>query len=250
MLRLLRISGILFFAVLIGFAANRMQELYETGTLFERYNSQRKADITLLATSICGIATLGFFEFARSRRRFEWRGYIPMKKEQRLAVDGPDSAGIYAAPESIDEWQGRREHISKSHRRLDMDAVNFWMGLLRIYCIVLPVVYLYTFVNYLFFWLPGGAGSLVLTIMFPVLLLGSVLTSVGLLRKKAWGMSLGYTMAIFHLLIFPVGTFAGLVMLVALVGSTSEFIVPERKRRRAARRRARAKRRKLQSTAI
>lgn len=255
MLRLLRISGILFFAVLIGFSANRLQELYEVGTLFEQYNSQRKADVTLLIISICGLATLGFFEFARSRRRVEQRGFgfASMKKEPEPAVDGQNSASIYAAPESIDEWQERSERVSKTRRRLSFEISGLWMSLLRVCCGVLPVVYLYTLVDYLFFWLPTGAGSLGLSILFPVLFLGSALASIGVLRKKVWGLNFGYAMAIFHLLIFPIGTAAGLVMLVGLMGATSEFAIPERERRRKAIRRAKrrrkAKRRKLQSAA-
>lgn len=256
MLRLLRISGILFFAVLIGFSANRLKELYEVGTLFEQYNSQRKADVTLLVVSICGLATLGFFEFARSRRNVEQRGFgfVSMKKEPEPEVNGQNSASIYAAPESIDEWQGRQKCISKSRPRLSLEISGLWMSLLRVCCGVLPVVYLYTLVNYLFFWLPTGGGSLGLSILFPVLFLSSLLASVGILRKKVWGMNFGYAMAIFHLLIFPIGTAAGLVMLVGLMGATSEFATPEREHRRKAIRRAKrrrkVKRRKLQSTAV
>ncbi|MEN8254754.1 MAG: hypothetical protein ABFR33_04710 [Verrucomicrobiota bacterium] len=252
--RLLRISGILFFAILIGFMANRLQELYEAGTLFEQYNSQRKADITLLIVSICGLAALGFFELVLSRRRVEQHGFglASIKKDPEPAVG--DSASIYAAPEAIDEWQGRQERISKSRRRLSLEISGLWMSLLRVCCGVLPVVYLYTLVDYLFIWLPTGAGSLGLSILFPVLFLGSALASVGILRKKVWGLNFGYAMAIFHLLIFPIGTAAGLVMLVGLMGATSEFTTPEREHRRKAIRRAKrrrkAKRRKLQSAAM
>ena len=56
MRRLLVITGILFFAVLIVDTASRLQDEFEAGTLFERYNSQRKADITLFTISVCGIA--------------------------------------------------------------------------------------------------------------------------------------------------------------------------------------------------
>ena len=112
---------------------------------------------------------------------------------------------------------------------------GFWMGLLRIYCVVLPVLYLYTLMDYLIHWLPSGANHLVLTILFPTLLLVSALTSAGILRKKTWGMKCGYAMAIFHLLIFPVGTIAGLLMLAGLVGAASEFKLSARKRRRVKR---------------
>jgi len=248
MLRLLRISGILFFAILIGVAANRLQELYTVGTLFEQYNSQRRPDITLLTVSIFGIVILGFFEFVRSKRRFVRPGFAPMKKQQEPVGEGLDSTSIYAARETIGEWQGRRVRTVQSRCRQSLEIVGLWMGLLRVYCGVLPLLYLYTFLDYLFFWLPSGAGNLALSILFPTLLLGSVLTSVGILRKKTWGINFGYAMAIFHLLIFPLGTAAGLVMLVGLVGATSEFAIPKRERRRRAIRRAR--RRRLQSAAV
>ena len=119
-----------------------------------------------------------------------------------------------------------------------------WMAFLRIYCGVLPVVYLYTFLNYVFLWLPSGAGNMFLSFIFPMLLFISVMASVGILRKKTWGVKFGYAIAIFHLLIFPLGTAAGFVMLIALVGTTSEFSKPV-KRIRTART---VKQRKLRST--
>ncbi len=241
MLRLLRIIGILFFSVLIGVAANRLQEMYEAGTLLERYNSQRRADITLLIVSTLGLVSLSFFEFFRMRRRVERRGYGTVKKEQEFIDERLNPTSIYSAPKAVDEWQGRRARVSKSRHSQRVEPAVFWMGLLRIYCVVLPAVYLYTLGVYLFSWLPSGAGNLTLSIFFPVLLLISLMTSVGLLRKKPWGMNCGYAVAIFHLLIFPLGTAAGLVLLVGLIGATSEFVIPSRKRRRRALRKTKRK---------
>jgi nitrate reductase gamma subunit len=73
------------------------------------------------------------------------------------------------------------------------------------------------------------------------------MTSVGILRKKTWGIKFGYSMAIFHLLIFPFGTAAGFVMLIGLMGATSEFTPPRRRRLRVNRK---AKRRKLHFEAV
>ena len=109
-----------------------------------------------------------------------------------------------------------------------------WFGVLRIYSVVLPVVYSYTLAHYLFFWLPSGGGNIILTILFPSLLILSAATSYGLLKKKTLGLHCGYAIAIFHLLLFPWGTAAGLVLLVGLVGATSEFAIPARERRRKA----------------
>ena len=71
MVRLLYISGMVFFAVLIGDAGNRLWKLYEAGTLFDQYSSDRKAAITLLAVSSCGLGTLCIIKLIRVRRRFE-----------------------------------------------------------------------------------------------------------------------------------------------------------------------------------
>ncbi len=242
MLRILRLLGILLFAMLIGISASSLQGLHQDGTLFERYNSQRKSNITLLVVSIFSLASLGYFEF-RSRRWQGKRGYRSVRVEEDPGVDGLDSTSIYSAPETIDQWEGRRTRTSKTRHRQPFDGTGFWMGLLRIYCIVLPVVYLYTLLNYLFLWLPSGAGHLFLTILFPILFLASALMSVGTFRKKIWGINFGYGIAIFHLLIFPVGTIAGLFLLVGLVGSSSEFAIPAREKRRLARE---AKRKQMQ----
>jgi len=233
MRRLLCITGILFFAVLIGDTASRLQGLYKEGTLFEQYNSQRRADITLFTVSVCGLIALGYIEFIRPRRRVERPGFvsIPKGQDEPAGMDGSASSSIYSAPESIDEWQGPLPGMSKLRNRPKWQISGLWMGVLRVCCGVLPVVYLYTFLDYVFIWLPTGAGHLGLSILFPVLLLGAVLTSVGILRKKKWGMNVGYAMAIFHLLVFPLGTAAGFVMLIGLVGATSEFATPPRRRR-------------------
>ncbi len=241
MLRFLCVIGILFFAVLIGYTANRLQEMHELGTLFEQYNSQRKADVTVLLVSILGLVVLGVFEFIRTRRRLERRGYVPMKKKQEEIDEELNTASIYAAPETVDPWKGRRTRVSKSRHRQRMKPIVFWMSLLRIYCVVLPVVYLYMLGVYLLSWLPNGAGNLALSIFFPLLALLSLLTSIGVLRKKSWGMNCGYAISIFHLLIFPLGTAVGLILLVGLISATSEFVIPSRERRRRALRKARQK---------
>lgn len=247
MVRVLYISGMVFFAVLIGDTAHRLQGLYHEGTLFEQYNSERRAAITLLAVSSLGLATLCVIQVVRLRRRFEHHSFASMDKEQEPVVDGTESTSIYAAPKAVDEWQDRGLRIRKPSRRQSLEIVGLWMGILRIYCGVLPVIYSYTLLNYLFLWLPSGAGNWIYSILFPVLLLGSVLTSVGILRKKTWGIKFGYAMAIFHLLIFPFGTAAGFVMLIGLMGATSEFSAPRRSRHPV---RRKAKRKKLQSSAL
>ena len=77
------------------------------------------------------------------------------------------------------------------------------------------------------------------------------LVAIGLLRKSLWGIKWGYAMAVFHLLIFPIGTAAGFIMLISLMGAMSEFDIPRRKRRKLVRKaqKRRAKHRKAHSTA-
>lgn len=231
MLRFLRIFGVLLFAVLIGLAAGRLRDQYQAGTLWSQYNSQRKADITLLVVSVMSVGVLGFFEFLRSKRLSERRGYRSVKLDEEPKVDGLDSTNIYSAPKTVDKWQERSIRTKSRPRRKHFDMNGLWMRMLRVCCMVLSGVYFCALMLYLISWVPVGAGHLVLTIIIPLVLLFSVVTLIGVLRKTLWGMKCGYALAIFHLLIFPFGTVAGLVMLVGLVGAAPEFIQPARQRR-------------------
>ncbi len=75
MLRMLRILGIVVFASMIGFSANSLRKMHESGELLDKYNSQRKADITLLGVSFLAISALGYFEVSRVRRLGQWHGF-------------------------------------------------------------------------------------------------------------------------------------------------------------------------------
>ena len=226
-----------FFAVLVGDAGHRLWNLYEAGALFNEYSSERRAALSMLAVSGCGLGALCIIQLVRIRRRYA-AAPLPMRDVGKPADAEPVSTSIYAAPRVVDAWQDRRQGttmVMSSRRRAlpffqSLNMTGMWMSMLRIYCGVLPVVYIYTLLDYLFRWLPSGAGRLALTGLFPLLMLGSLLMSIGILRKKRWGMHLGYAMAVFHLLIFPIGTAAGFVMLIALMGTTPEFSHPRRTR--------------------
>lgn len=239
MLRRFRIFAILLFAVLIGIAVGRLQEQYKDGVLWDQYNSQRKSDVTLLVVSVMSVAALVVFEKFHSKRHLKQMRFGFMKADEESKAENVGSASIYSAPEVLDQWEGRRAYAEVKPRRI-FRINGFWIGLLRIYCVVLPLVYLYTMMDYVIRWLPIGAGHLVWTIFFPVFLLLSGATSVGFFRKKPWGMSCGYAVAIFHLLIFPIGTIAGLLLLAGLVGATPEFTRSARKHRREMRKRLRS----------
>jgi hypothetical protein len=237
---MLKIIGVVVFSVLIGVAANRLLSLYSSGELFDQYNSQRKTNITLLIFSMIGLATLGYFEYLKAKLRHKRRGYVPMKVEERKPLpEDPKVASIYSAPDTLDKWDGRKTRNSRSRHSDGFEMTHLWMRVLRIYCAVLPVIYLYALVEYLVNWLPYGMGNLFLTVLLITLFVLSVMTSVGVLRKRLWGVHYGYAIAIFNLLIFPIGTAAGLIMLVALAGVAPEFLAEARTRRRQARKEAR-----------
>jgi hypothetical protein len=246
-----------FFAILIGDSAHRLNDLYEAGILFAPYSSESKAAATLLAVSCFGLATLCFLEMLRIKRHFRPRAGVSFGGDIQKKPTSTElaSTNIYSAPQTVDEWEERLPRIGfpKARRQPWFEIAGLWMSLLRIYCGVLPVVYTYTLLNYLFLWIPSGADTLVLSVLFPLLLLGSLLTAAGILRRKSWGVKFGYAVAVFHLLLFPLGTAAGFVMLIALLGSTSEFEVVRRRRvnRRIRRKvKRRIKRRKLQSATM
>ena len=247
----LRKSGVLFFAALIGAAANHLQHMYVSGTLFERFNYGRKASLTILVVSLLGLITLVYFEFIRSKRRLKRQGFGSMKLSEPPSMDEQGTTCIYSTPDTLDQFEDRPLRISISRNRDWFKISSLWMSLLRILCMVFPVVYLYTLVDYFVFWLPSGAGNLSLTILFPVLFLISVLSSIGILLRRVWGMNFGYALAIFHLLIFPIGTAVGLVMLVGLVGASIEFKSSARIRsRKAKRRHAQSERKKTQTASL
>jgi len=239
MLRRFRILGILLFAILIGVATGRLLEQYKEGSLWDQYNSQRKSDLTLLVVSVMSVAALTVFEKFHSKRNLKQRSFGLVTVDEESKAENLGSACIYSAPEVLDQWQGRRV-CTEVNPRNNFRINNFWMGLLRIYCVVLPLIYLYTMADYVIRWMPAGAGQLVWTIFFPVLLVLSALTSIGFFRKKPWGINCGYAVAIFHLLIFPMGTIAGLLLLAGLVGATPEFTRSARKHRREMRKRLRS----------
>jgi hypothetical protein len=249
----LRKSGVLFFAVLIGAAANHLQHMYVSGTLFERFNYGRKASLTILTVSLLGLITLVYFEFIRSKRRSKRQGFGSINVSEPPSMDGLGATCIYSTPDTLDQFEDRPPRSSTSRNRDWLKISSLWISLLRILCMVFPVVYLYTLVDYFVFWLPSGAGNLSLTILFPVLLLISVLSLSGILLRRVWGMNFGYALAIFHLLIFPIGTAVGLVMLVGLVGASTEFKSSARvrsRKARARRRHAKSEQKKTQTASL
>ncbi len=110
MLRVIRIIGIVVFALLVGFSGNSLREMHENGELMERYNSGRKANITLLSVSVVGVVALSWFELVGARRRGKRPGYgvRHYREEKAETPSDQDVTSIYSAPKSVDEWKSRR----------------------------------------------------------------------------------------------------------------------------------------------
>ncbi|MCF7818690.1 MAG: hypothetical protein K9M54_12510 [Kiritimatiellales bacterium] len=186
---------------------------------------------------------LGFFELARERNRLaSYRRYGEVLRDQENDVEDVGvTSSIYAAPKTIDAWQGRRTRSPKSRHKQSVDLSNIWMGLLRIWCMVLSVVYTGLLVLQVVFGVPGSQEYAWLIGALLFLALFSFVVVVGVLTRKAWGLTWGYLLAICNLLLFPIGTAAGLIMLLGLVGATPLFVIPARERRREERKKAQKK---------
>ncbi len=233
MLRVLRIIAILVFAVLVGISARRIQQLYTSGRLFEQYNSARRASITLFVFSVVGLGVLGYLEISRFKRHGQRRGYSPTQGDGEPVVDGLDTASIYSRPESPDKWEGLRTRTSRSRHHKPFLFDNFWMGLLRVMVFSMPVVYALLLAACLAGWISTDMPMLCGGLGFIGFL--SLVAGVGIVWKKAWGLKVGYAIAMIHLLLFPVGTVIGLILLIGLVGAAPLFSLSSREQQRAAR---------------
>lgn len=241
MLRGLRILGIIVFALLVTFSANTLKSMHESGALMDRYNHGRKANITLLAISVLAVGTLGWFELLSMRRRLIRRAYGERRytdKREGEQVEGLDSTSIYASPETRDEWKVRRSSKSRQHRprMADLkDQASFWMGLTRLCCVIMPILYLSLMGVRLINMDPTQEAAWLIPTGLGVLGAFSLIVAIGVFGLKTWGLSVGYVLAICNLVIFPYGTALGLFLLIGLVGSSSEFVLSQREKRRSKR---------------
>ncbi len=253
MLRIFRIAGILFFALLIGFSAHNLKTMLDSGELFEKYNNSRKTNITILASSIVMVAIFGAVELRRTRRVTERRSF----GESHYNDDDPnegevqDIANIYASPQTKDVWNSRRRSSNRPSHKQNVELANIWMGLLRFCCVVIPSYYVFKLTLLFRAGFSGQPDEWVSVAGLSLISLFAFVMAVGIGLKRMWGYTCGYLMAIVNLVVFPFGTGFGLFLLVGLVGAAPLFVIPEKKRqrkaRRAARRRAKANARKTAS---
>ena len=228
MLRVIRLLGIVVFSLVFGYSANVLYRMYESGRLFEQYNSQRKANITLLAFSMIALGSLGAFELRGLRRKSEMRRY----GDKRYTDQGPSPtsvtrravSNIYDAPQTIDDWQGQKTARSSPRKhRPASDMSESWLTALRIACGVLPFAAILGFVMLY----RHGFGQTLAPWIIPALCSGYILVAAtaaaGVFLRRTWGLSAGYLLAILNLVLFPVGTAIGLLLLTCLVGSSPGF---------------------------
>ena len=102
-MRVLRIAGIIAFALIIGYAANSLFNMYAAGTLFESYNSQRADKIALLAISFLSMGVLGYIEVMGSRNGQEDRGFggKHYREDRGEVIEGKQVTSIYTAPKNL-----------------------------------------------------------------------------------------------------------------------------------------------------
>ena len=247
MLRVLRITGIVIFAVLVGVSSNTLWKLYESGDLFDQYNSARKTNITLLGFSVVSVAALGYFELLLLRKGDGRNSYGRARRtdevEEEEVVDGLDSTNIYSAPKTIDDWQGRktRSSMSSRHGKQSPEVAGIWMVLLRVLSVGLPVAYATLLVRELLNGAPKDSEQWLFVVGYSVIVSIALVAAIGLLSRKPWGLPVGYLLSVCNLLVFPIGTVVGLFLIVGLVGATPLFVVSKRERHHLAARKARRK---------
>lgn len=224
MLRILRITGIIVFALFIVLSVNSLREMHESGQLYEPYNSARKSNITLLGVSILMLSGLGYLELLFGRRVASRRGYGGQVYDDKTKMqEGKDASSIYSAPETIDAWQGRGIRNAKSRRKPPAEKGQVWMIILRVTALIFPFYYSGALAKMLMNPDVQNETVWLLPALFLALTLFSLITVIGLLMKRKWGIKLGYALAVLSLMVFPIGTVLGLFLLVGLVGATPLF---------------------------
>ena len=223
-MRVLRIAAIIVFAVIIGYAANSLYTMYESGSLFDSYNSQRTDKIALLAISLLSMGVLGYIEMMGLRNEPEYRGFggKHYREERGEVIEGKEVTSIYTAPKTVDPWQGRREIESRRYNR-SKEAYEYWLDVVRVFCAILPFAYMVVCVAIWMSGNPHGQEYWVLPTLFSSLALISLIVAIGVFCMKKWGLALGYLLAVMNLVIFPYGTVIGLLLLIGLVGAAPAF---------------------------
>lgn len=222
-MRVIRIIGIIAFALIIGYAAYSLFSMYESGSLFETYNNQRADKIALLVISFLSMGVLGYIEVMGSRNEPKHRGFggRHYREERGEVIEGKQAASIYTAPRTVDPWRGRE--VESRPISPSKESYEYWLDVVRVFCAVLPLAYMLVSTYVWMSGSPRGQEFWVVPTLFSTLTLLSLVVAIGIFRMKKWGLSLGYLLAIFNLIIFPYGTVVGLLLLIGLVGASPAF---------------------------
>jgi hypothetical protein len=232
MLRRIRIFGLIVFAFLMSFSAHTLIKMYQSGALFEQYNSDKKSNITLFAVSAVTVIALSGYEIRRYRRSYPiYPEFRPRHRPDGMSRedDANRNSCIYSGREAFDSLPNRTtpEYLAAWGKR-NLTKAEVWMKMLRIICLVIPPVnliiftLLYTqkFGNPQYLWVfPSLCG---------VYVFFGVMAAAGIFNKRKWGLSTGYLVAVINLILFPIGTAMALFLLMSLVGSAPLFARPKR----------------------
>ncbi|WP_372809224.1 hypothetical protein [Pontiella sp.] len=241
MLRGLRIAGIVVFALLVGMSANVLWQMHESGELLERYNSQRKANVTLLVFSAIAVAALGAIEgIYLSRQGDRYGAESGPRASQKKGAGRLASSSIYATPETVDEWKIKRSPSSKKHHRRSSksrhapprDGSGAWFGWLRLCAVALLLTYGTMLALHVMHPVQDAAALVWLfPALFAFMTLFSFIVAIGIFAKGTWALVSGYVLAMCSLLVFPVGTALGMLLLMGLVGASPVFLGIKKDRR-------------------
>jgi hypothetical protein len=241
MLRSLRVIGIIVFAVLAGLSANTLKQMQENGELREAYNSRKKANATLLVFSVLSMSAIGFFELPHlggarrrrgsSRRHHRSHDFEPSREEQ-------DTTSIYSAPKTMEKWNKNHIRTPSNHSKPAKKSNTFWLRFFPIFCVIMTLIYLGMTVHFFLKVHDDPVVGMTLKIVFGLLSALSVITTLGVMQTKMWGITMGYVLAVCNMLIFPVGTAFGLFLMMGLMLASSGFMEKEQEKRKKSRRRS------------
>lgn len=226
MLRVLRIAGVVVFGLLIGLTAHSLRSMHESGELFDRYNSRRRADIALIGFSSVAVLALGYFELAHIRRLSSRRRYGEYRRHRhRETAENVESSDIYSSSAPVDDWHGLKIRTSNSFQQAPpKTGAGFWVVYLRIISLVLPCLYTVLLVLNLRAPQDDPLLAVLMPSVFGVLLLLALITALGVFRKKTWGITVGYVLSVCNLVIFPYGTATGMFLILGLAGAAQTFV--------------------------
>ena len=233
MWRMLRVCAILICAVVLGCSVHLLVTLHQTDRVFADYQS----NLVYILGALVLLSILIVLEVHHTRSKV----YRKLRQRSRHhdSRSGESAIGrenFYSVNAPQDVWDVKRRSRNKTHSSRRADPLNVAQSRVRgikVLGLVLPVLYLSVLV-YLFF---GNDGALLwngwLAITFYSALFGvAAIFAIGAWLEQEWTITCGYLLAVLNMGFFPVGTVAGLVLVVVMIGATSSFahLTYERKR--------------------